>query len=53
MSTTKAVSDPIGNNTWSLVIKTMTIDCIRESLGTISGKGSIQRGDFVAQFPPK
>ena len=49
MSTMMAVSDPIGNGAWSLIIKTLSIDCLRGSFGTISGKDSIPRGNFMAQ----
>ena len=49
MSTMMAVSDPIGNGAWSLVIKTPPMDCLRGSLGIISGKGSVPRGNFAAQ----
>ena len=49
MSTMMAASDTIGNEAWSLVIKNLPIDCLRGSLGTISGKGSISRVGFAAQ----
>ena len=41
MLTMTAASDPIGNGAWSLVIKTLPIDCLKGSLGTITGKSSI------------
>ena len=47
--TMMAASNPIGNNALPLVTKTPLIDYLRGSLGTISGKGYIPRGDFVAQ----
>ena len=43
MSTMMAASDSFGNGAWSLVIETPLIDCLRESLGTITGKGPYQR----------
>ena len=53
MLTMTAVFNPIRNSEWSLVIKTLPIDCLRGSLENISGKGSIPRGEFMAQYPPK
>ena len=38
--------DPIRNSAWLLIIKIPLIDCLRGSLGTISGKGSISRSSF-------
>ena len=49
MFTMMAVFDPIGNGALSLVIKNSPIDCLRESLGIISGKGSIPKDNFAAQ----
>ena len=51
-STTATTSDQTGNGAWSLVIKNLSIDCLKGPLGTISGKGFIPRGDFAAQQPP-
>ena len=42
-----AVFDPVGNGVGLLVIKSPPIDCLRESLGTISGKRFIPRGNFA------
>ena len=52
MSTVTTATDPNGNGTWSLIIKTPPIHCLRGSLGTISSKNSIRGGNFVAQWPP-
>ena len=49
MSIMTAASDPIGHGAWLLVIKTPPMDCLRGSLGTISGKSFIPRDNFAAQ----
>ena len=44
---------PIRNGARSTTIIVPHVNCLKGSWGTLSGTGSVPRGDFVARQPPK